>query len=248
MNLSKNDKIIAVIGVIILIIAGISIAVIVSNEDTEDEEEEPTEETFYVTWTNSTDMMTEDGIATKTYNEPLTITVPSGRVLTNVDIKLSWSDDNTIGGKIIKILKRGEDTLIAEITPEEGESERKSSKGGGTLDFSFYINDIPSDEEIDAEDIYEAEDMVYSMYEGQETTTFDISVTVNVGEPLIKPIRRFMDKGDNFELEITYDYYCPEFESNEDDYDDNGNDDDDMDEESFLNSFYQNLNYGKNWI
>lgn len=246
MNLSKNDKIIAIVGVIILIIAAISIAVIISSEDDGEIEEEKTEKTFYVTWTNSTGEMNKDGVANKAYNEPLTVSVPSGHVLTNVDIELTWSDDNTIGGRIIKILKRGEDTLIAEITPEEGEAKKKSSVGGGTIDFSFYINDMPSDEEIDAEDIFEAEDLVNSMYSDQDTTIFDVSVNVNVGEPLRRPIKRFMDKGDNFKLTITYDYYYPVVEGSEnDDYDDY---DDDLKEESFLENFYKNLCYGKNWI
>lgn len=247
MNLSKNDKIIAIVGVIILIIAAISIAVIISNQEDEEIEEEVKTELFYVTWTNSSGEMTVDGVAKKTYNEPLTVSAPSGHVVTNVDVELTWSDDNVIRGRIgsiIKILKGGEDTLTLEITPEDGEAQRKSSTGGGKIEFSFSVNDIPSDEEIDAEDIYEAEDIVEGAYAGQETATFDVSVNVEIGEPYRRPIKRFMDKGDNFKLTITYDYYYPFVEGSDydDDYED---DDDDMDEGSYVNTGY---GQGRDWI
>ena len=55
MNLKKSDKIIAVVGVIILIIAGISIAIMTTSKEETPEEEVGLElETFYVTWTKET--------------------------------------------------------------------------------------------------------------------------------------------------------------------------------------------------
>ena len=248
MNLSRNDKVIAIVGVIILIIAAISIAYIISTQEDEELEPEPEEETFYVTWTNASGEMTIDGLAQKTYNEPFTVMAPTGSVITNVDVKLTWSDDNTIGGRIIQALKRGEDTLTAEITSPDGESIKKSSTGSGSPTFSFSLNGIPSDDVIDADDILDAEDMVMNTYVGQDTASFDVSVRVEIGEPYRRPIKRFMDKGDNFKLTVTYDYYYYIVESESNENDDYEEDDENGDEESYLGAYYQNLCSGRGWI
>jgi hypothetical protein len=204
-NLKKNDKLIIIIAVVVIIIAAIGIATY-SSPDTKINGPLMTGENMYtVTWEEKTGSSIISEFAGKNapYSESYIISAPTGSVLTNVDFQITWQDDKTIG----LLLKRGLDTLTAEITPMDGESQRYEGKGGGNKTLSFRVNDMPYSNSIEAEGISEAEQIVYNMFTGQDTTSFDITVRVKTGEPLRRPLKYFSDKGNNFEIDVTYDYY-----------------------------------------
>jgi len=153
MNLKKNDKLILIVGVVILIVAAIGIAFYTS-ADTDDIGlyVPPEEKTFDVTWNEVTrEKSIINGIAQKTYSESETISAPSWSVLTNVEFHLDWEDDYTLG----LLVNKGADTLTAEITEQGGESKTDENTEGGNLTFLFNVNDRPSNDYVVAE-TYEA--------------------------------------------------------------------------------------------
>ena len=210
MNLKKSDKIIAVVGVIILIIAGISIAIMVpSKEETPEEEVGLELETFYVTWTKETGEMPLKRTAEKIYNQPFTVMAPPGSVLTNVEFRLTWEDDHITG----LILKRFKDTLKAEISLEGGETKSHTSEGGCTNEaISFTVNNMSMIDSVEANDTFEAGEIINEMIFGQDTASFNVKVIIDTGEKIRRPLKFFRDKGNSFEFEIVYEYCYPELD------------------------------------
>jgi len=242
MNLKKTDKMIAIVGVVILVVAAIGI-VLYTSTDTDDNDIVPEEDVFYVTWTEYTGEMPIEGYAGKVYNEPFTIAgVPAGSILTSVDVHLTWEDDNVYG----IIIKKGYDSLTAEIGLAGGEAQICESTGNDTLFFT--VNDRPYDETIDAEDLSEADQIVYDMTQGKNDASFDVTITVQTGEKLRRPLQYLKDKGNDFELKVTYMYYTPTVEQEVlSEEDDNG--DDDITESSFpYSEFYRNIGCGRSAI
>lgn len=207
MDLRSSDRLIIIAGVIILVVAAIAIFVYyVPTEETMEELPGAESGSVYVTWIKETGQTVIDGKAEKTYNEPFTVMAPPGSVLTNVDFRLTWEDDKVTG----LIIKRFKDTLKAEISLEGGEALTDTSTGGcKNKSLSFAVYDMPSVDVIDANDTYEAEDILNNMTYGQDTATFDVKVTVKTGEKLRRPLKYFMDKGNGFNFEVVYEYYYP---------------------------------------
>jgi hypothetical protein len=249
MNLKKSDKIIAAVGVIILIIAAVGIFFYVSTEEVEEVVTEPEEKTFYVTWTKETGEIPLDGYAGKKapYNQAHTVTAFGG-VLTSADFQLTWEDDCTYFG----IFSKGLDKLTAEISMTDGEPQPpQSSVGSGDMTFPFSVNDIPMVDSVEAEDIFEAEEIINEMFSGQGVTSFDVTVTVSTGEKLRRPLKFLKDKGNSFELKIIYEYYSPMIE--EEYGEDYGEEENAVGEEGYeyqgvLGLFYKNLYCGRGWI
>jgi len=206
-NLKKNDKLIIIIAVVVIIIAAIGIAAY-NSPDTKINGSLKTGENMYtVTWEEKTGSSIISEFAGKNapYSESYIISAPTGSVcvLTNVDFQITWQDDKIIG----IFFKRGLDTLTAEITSMDGESQKHNGRGGGNETLSFRVNDMPYSDSIEAEDINEAEQIVYDMFTGQDTTSFDITVSVKTGEPPRRLLKYFSDKGNDFEIKVTYEYY-----------------------------------------
>jgi len=228
MSLKKNDKIIAVVGVVILIVAVFGILFYYEAEDTMDDDDDgmATKE-FDVRWTEYTvdDKITGNAQKKTAYNNPINITLDEGCILTTVEITIDWEDDYTKG----LIFNKGEDTLTAKFTPESGEMQQHKKKAKGNETFSFTIsNIIPKNEIIkDVEDIFVAEDKIEEDYAGMSSASFDVKVSVDVGERFlsfrpIKFLNFFRDKGNGFTLYITYKYYKSDIleigpENNDDD-------------------------------
>jgi hypothetical protein len=241
MNLKKSDKLIAIVGVVILIVAAIGIVLYTSTEK-EDKDTIPEAEVFYVTWMEYTGEMPIEGYAGKVYNEPFTIAdVPAGSILTGVNVQLTWEDDNTHRG----ILSKGIDTLTAEICLTGGEAQPDVTQGRGNNTLSFTINDRPYDETIDAEDFSEAGQIVYDMTQGKNDASFDVTITVKTGEKLRRPLQYLRDKGNRFELHISYTYYTPIISLSVSN--DSGENDDDTVTNSYRDNMYQ-TSYGRDWI
>ena len=209
MDLRSSDRLIIIVGAIILVVAAIAIYFYYIPTETIDEETGLESGTFYVTWVKETEQTSIDGKAEKTYNEPFSIMAPPGSVITNVDFRLNWEDDHVTG----LIIKRFYDTLTAEISLEDGEALTDTSEGGcnnKSLLFSVYT--MPMIESIEANDSYEAEYILTDMIYGQDTANFDVKVTVKTGEKIRRPLKYLMDKGNSFNFEVVYEYYYPMFE------------------------------------
>ncbi len=210
MNLKKSDKMIAIVGVAILIIAAVGIVLYTAYEEPV-EDVKPTEETFMVTWNeNSGQLACISGFAGKSaYTDPFAFSVPSGSVLTSVSVRIVWKDDNTYRG----VLSKGVDSLTAEIGVSGGESQLyKSTTGSGNETLYFVAYDRPYDETLDAKDYDEAQQMVYDMVQGKNDASYDVKVTVKTGEKLRRPLQYLKDKGNSFELFVSYTYYTPMIE------------------------------------
>jgi len=213
MSLRKTDKIIAVLGVIILVCAGVGIYYYQSGEGDEEINGEPQETTYMVTWEQMSDSFEVKGSVDKTaYTKPIIIEgLEEGCVLTTVSVNLTWSDDKTMG----KLFNKGEDTLTVKIgLPGQDSKPVKSTGGAKGKDIgTFIINDRPLDEEIiDVEDEAAVDALILGEYMGMNTATLDVKVTWEKGESIltIRPLKLlnfFLDKGNNFKLMVSYQYY-----------------------------------------
>lgn len=212
MNLKKNDKIIAVVGVIILIIAGISIAVVISSEE---KKEDGREEAGKLLFDIYTDMETvEQGpesysIAKKLLGKGVgEASVNIGNIdnLKSVDITVSYNDAKT------GPLGRFADEITITITDPEGNAaEETTISGSGNVTLSFFaINNMISTEPIEAESWEEAEDFLEGRYVSRwKNGEFNIKVDYKMSEPLRRPILRLLERldKDTFSVEISYTYY-----------------------------------------
>ena len=250
MNLKKNDKLILILGVAILIVAAIAI-VFYTSADVNDIDVyiEPDKKTFDVTWKEmTTEKPIVKGVAQKSYSETEEISAPHSSVLTKVEFQITWNDDHTSG----LLIKRGADTLTAKIGKPGAEPEKKSSTETGNMSFSFSVNDRPSDDYIEAEDANEAEEIVKEWFINENEASFDVTVNVQTGEKLgirpLKLLRYFQDKGNNFNLKIMYTYYVLEIEEQD------GDENDDVPPTALggydgaCGEFYKNLCYGRGMI
>jgi len=209
MVLKKSDKIIAIVGVLILVIAAISIVVLYSPSEKVGETG-TVMKTFSVTWikgTGTVPMNKDDLYAGKKspYANTTDVEAPEGSVLTNVQFELTWEDDHIYG----LIFKRGLDTLSAEIACGD-ELQPYSEKGGGNNTFSFDIEYQPQDESVDAENISEVEQAIKNKYSDKNKASFDVTVKVKTGEKLRRPLKFLKDKGNDFDLVVSYEYYYPQ--------------------------------------
>lgn len=257
MNLKKNDKIILIAGVAILIIAGIGIAVYTSPDIDENNagNTQPDYISYPISWyKHSGNMMFDDNLYVEkksTYSDSFTIDSSKdnkGSVLTNIEIQIIWEDDHTYG-----ILRtKGEDTLTVTVTDENGQSETMSGKPADNITFQINnINDVPRSDSIFAEDKENATEIIEGMIYGKNTANFKIDVEVDTGERFIRLIKYIRDKGNDFEIKVLYTYYSYEIENptnDNNDMDENKDTGDDGGSNIGLGDFYKNLCYGRSMI
>jgi len=245
MNLKKSDKMIAIVGVAILIIAAVGIVLYTASEES-DEDVKPTEETFMVTWNeHSGQLACIEGYAGKSssYVDPFAVSTPLGSVLTSVSVQIVWSDDNTHRG----LLTKGHDTLTADIGPSGGECQTHQSTPSGNETLYFAVYDRPYDETLEAEDYDEAQQLVYDMVQGKNDAAYDVLVNVNTGEKLRRPLQYLKDKGNAFNLFVSYTYYIPVIEQEMPNNDDGNTDGDGMQETS-LAYLIKTISHGRDII
>jgi hypothetical protein len=258
MNLKKNDKIILIAGVLILIIAGIGIAVYTSPDTDEIKagDTQPDYLSYSYNWIrNSAEETLEDDFYVEkrsTYSDSFNIDSSKGSskgsVLTNIEIQIIWEDDNTYG----LFRKKGEDTLTVIMTTENGESDTQSSTGGENITFQFNnINDIPSSDSILAEDLTDAVEILEGTIIDQNSINFNFEVDIETGERLFRPLQFLRDNGNEFQIKAKYTYYVYELEEpidNTEDEDKTTNNDDWTESNIGLGDFYINLCYGRSMI
>jgi hypothetical protein len=194
MILARNDKIIIVVGVVVLLIAAVAVG-LYTQEEPKVETKTPKTEGIDVTWSTLTKTYptTNDFVGKRQiYNETISIT---GNNIMTVHVKINWTDDNTYFG----LLSHGQDTLTAELT-YKGITLSETSVGNGTIDFSFTINNRPTTTHFDNETDLMA-------LQTQNALSLDLQVSVKTGEKLRRPLQFIKDKGNDFDLTISYDYF-----------------------------------------
>jgi len=241
MTLKKTDKIIAVVGVVILIVAVIGFIFYVDTEDTVNDKIEEVDNDVSVEWIEYSEETTINGYAGKKspYKDPIVITLDEDSVLTSIEVSLTWKDDYSKG----LIFNKGQDILDASVGLTGEEAQSINSKGSCNRSFgsAFVINDIPDDTIVeDVEDIFEAEEIILDEYSGMNTATLDVKVTVDPGERLlslriVKLLNFFRDKGNSFDLVVSYTYYKPDFKGFEET--DDGDNYDETPDTSYDGSF-----------
>ena len=202
-NLLKNDKIIISVGIIILLVSAVGIF---TWKDTGERKAippiTPTEKTYKITWAEEDiTLPTKSEFTSK--NEPTTLTIPLDRdLITSVEFRLTWEDDKAFLGMF------GKDTLTLKVTSpsgEEKEDSQKAKEGNITLTFSG-LNSKPSISEVKADTLSDAENEIQKYITSEGKGDWKVEISVNVGELL-----KFRDKGNDWELQVTYHYYEPQF-------------------------------------
>jgi hypothetical protein len=210
--LKKNDKLIIIIGVVILAVAVAAIALYQEPLTDDDNGIIPNinDKVYEIDWmVQDATLEAISDFASKSDVYETMVSVPHGN-LKSVSFNLTWMDDKTFF-----LGRMGLDTIGLEITSPDGEIIAESQKSArGTKDGNIEIifdNIVPmpsdtveADSQMDAEDMLDESPYYDDMWEDEE---FTIRVSVAVGEILgnIRP----RDKGNSFDLEITYDYYYP---------------------------------------
>lgn len=210
MPLKKNDQIIIILAVIVIIVAGIGIALYTSPSSEDiikfpDISEEATYEVEWVTQTMSLSRISEFAGKRAAYEG--TVSIPHGN-LKSITFNMSWVDDKALLGIF------GLDTLSLEVTAPDGTTQQDSAKSArstraGTVAVSYTnINPMPSTASFEAASYEEAQQMLrQAPYYSDKWTNkeFNIKVSVSVGE--ILGMLRPRDKGNDFTLDITYEVY-----------------------------------------
>ncbi len=218
--LAKNDKIIIVVGVVILLVAAAAVALYTQPDETPDDfDSNGDSDKYLVEWVTSS-----DEYSSQTYNAghnaPYveTIEIPEENIM-KVTFEISWTDDRTTG----LLFPRFQDTLTIDIEHEDGTTKSETSTGNGTFEIVFdNINPIPSSTTV------EDQSEIYDMY-STDSPVFDVTVSVTKGEKIRRPLKYLMDKGNDFDMTIIYEYYTEEITQQNSDGnsdDDNGGDDD----------------------
>ena len=163
--------------------------------------------TFIVDWTlkngalsNITDFVGKDVI----YEKKIVLKQAN---LKKIVFDLEWEDDKALLGRF------GLDSLTLTITSPDGtvyeetvKSARKTKEGNILI--GVPVNAIPSNDPIIAENLREAEEQLddepYHL-DNRANKEFNVEVKVDVGEILGKIRPR--DRGNNFELNVLYEYY-----------------------------------------
>ena len=252
MKLKKNDKIILIVGVVILIASGAGIALYNVDDSDDSSLVEDSEMTYEYTWTKKTGEanLGSNIYAGKgdTYDSSITLTTPTGSVLTKVDIELSWEDDCTYG-----LLKKnkGQDILEGTITYGSKE-ESMESVGSDNITKSFTINNMPKTDAVQATSEQDAKDAINELISGDNKATFAFYIDITPGEKIWRLLKWTRDKGNEFDLTATYTYYTYELDTT----DSSDGDDDDGDDTKNtgadfghnVGEFYINLGYGRGMI
>ncbi len=196
-NLKKNDKLIIIIAVAVVIVAGIGIAAYNPPDDDENGTgglDNSETLTYLVDWEEKTgSLSTISDFVSKNSAYEGSETITKGNVK-SVTFNLSWTDDLTFLGRF------GFDTLYLEVTTSDG-MVYEDSGTSGVVELVIDYNDLYLPSEIEAENDIDGEQQLNE----DETKTFDVKVVIQVGEKRI--IRKLREKGNDFELTITYEYY-----------------------------------------
>ena len=226
MVLKKSDKIIAIVGVIILIIAGIGIVYYASNEKETEENavEEPTIMTYKVMYDevsyqelSDTKQIRPKLLAPGTASEDFTITAQN---LKSIEVTVTYNDKAgffPLLQKLEIIKKLGADTLTVTLKDSEGtQIDTNGAKGDKKVIMPQTIGQPISTYTIEAESKDEADAILMGMYTDY-SQSYTISLSLKTG--FIGKIREMLGKH-SVQIEvnyIVYDYYLEEVGTGGDD-------------------------------
>jgi hypothetical protein len=224
MTLRKSDKIIAIIGVIILIIAGIGIFVYM---DTEDDNGDQNGDTSKMEWYPVESKMTFTSLPDKSESK-IKLNVLGGADFSfkheiidenviNISVTVRYTDENP--GLLGRLL--GKDTLTINVVDSEGNKVGSGTKkGSGKIVFDIDGPAMEIQGPIEAKSYEEANQMLMDMYEPfSETYTFKF----NIKGGLIGALRERIFGKDSVKLMVSYCTYKYTLEQPMDDDDDNPN-------------------------
>ncbi len=209
-SLKKNDKIILIVAVVILVIAGVGVAMYQSPSPyTDGNSYITTEKNYNVTWTLVNGSLTTiSDFAGKKAPYAGSVVIPEGNVR-SVTFNMSWTDDH------MTLLKRkGLDTLMLDvvmpdgITTASGKGTSAPKTGYGAFSLTVEKDFVPPDTPITAENDQQALAQLQSPpYYDDSWTGKDIKINVSCKIGEIRLLPRLRDKGNDFELKISYQYF-----------------------------------------
>lgn len=263
MNLKKNDKIIAVVGVIILIVAAIGI--IIYTPQDEEKPIEPTEEEMTI-FNIKVDEREESITKTFTFNnksllQRLFLKMKSSlsedlftmdrENIKDIEFKVSYEDSKR--GFLLKGLVGNDKLDVTIIDPDGTEKaiERITGIGNDTVEFGpitpmIDISPIEANSTSEADD--ELESRIAETMSNWDGETFSIYAEHKVAETfrLLLRLRERIDT-DSFDVEITYTYYDYSLEESITEFDED-NEEDSYENDDFLSTSYSTTSmYGNNW-
>jgi hypothetical protein len=210
-SLKKNDKIILIVAVVILVVAGVGVAMYQSPEPPNVDSLLTTEKSYNVTWTllNSSLSPISEFAGKKAPYEG-SVTIPEGNVY-SVTFDMSWTDD-----RMTLLKRRGLDTLTLDVTMPDGiisfseENTSAPKTGYGTISYTVNKDFSPHTGPIEAENDQAAQAKLQtSPYYDDSWTGKDIKINVSCHVGELRILKKLRDKGNDFELKISYQYFKP---------------------------------------
>jgi hypothetical protein len=250
MNLKKNDKIIAIAAVIVLIIAGIGI---IAYTDTEEKIKTPKEVTqtygvmHNVMESTATPDNTEYYVASRVIRPDIvyngTVEIPTDRHVKQITFRVEYTDN--IRGFILK--NRGADTLTVTIDGTNMAGETKTITGSGNVTFQSNPQSPLILGPIDAEDDFIAREILNeNLSEKIMAETYTITASIKHGErPFLMPIKWIREKlgTDSFSLIIEYEYYEYNLGLNINDEEPAGEEETPQESENWGSTVYYSMSY-----
>jgi len=210
-SLKRNDKIIILVAIVVIVIAGVGIAMYTQPATVETPPSTPvTGQSFNVNWTvRNVSLDTINGFAGKKAPYTGGIEINQGNII-SITFNLSWVDDHST------FMKRfGLDRLTLAITTLDGDvnqvsntSAPKTRKGTDSITLESHIIPPAAAGPIKADDYTSALAQLGKkpyLDDSWMNRNFSITVSDKIGEKRIIP--RLLDKGNSFTLEISYSYY-----------------------------------------
>jgi hypothetical protein len=209
-SLKRNDKIIILAAIIVVVIAGVGVAMYKPSVTpyVPPSSTTSTSQSFNVSWilrNASLDKISE--FASKKTPFTSGIEIPQGNIK-SITFNMSWIDEHTTF-----FGRAGLDTLTLEITTPDGDVQTASNTSApktkeGRVSVVLTSNIIPPVGPIPADDYGAAQAQLNKkpyLDDSWMNRNFSYKVICKIGEKRIIP--RLRDKGDTFTLQISYQYY-----------------------------------------
>ena len=206
-SLRRNDKIIIVVGVVILLAAGAGVALYSPSKVETPTQSATTLTSYTVKWQEKTGSLSSiSKFASKGTPYSVNVTIDQTN-LKSISFQLTWVDNKAL-------LKRfGLDTLALDVTTPMGttvsgsmQSQKKTKAGNFTVNITVSdtqpkVKTVQANNSNEAIQRLKAELQKADLWAGK---TINATVTVTIGEHF--PLR-FRDKGNSFTLAVDYTYY-----------------------------------------
>jgi hypothetical protein len=209
-SLKKNDKIVIIVAVVVLVFAGVGVAMYQSPQPINNLSSSiTTEKSYDINWrlqNGSLNTISEFAGKKSPYQGTVMISEENVKSIT---FNLSWTDDR------MTFMKRmGLDRLTLEVTMPDGiyyfteTSTSAQITGEGAISHTIVKDIIPPDTTIEATDEQDAQTkLVDKLYFDDSWTEKGITINVSVQIGELRIFKKIRDKGNDFDLKISYQYY-----------------------------------------